>query len=91
LGFIIYRSLGVYTLMKTYDRIPPICDLVDSELQDRDYAIMELWHSLESYVKAAEQTTPNPDEYARIVNHPILYKYEDFVNATKAIYGHIKI
>ena len=72
--------------MKTYDRIPPICDLIDSELQDRDYAIMELWHSLESYVKAAEQTAANPDEYARIVNHPILYKYEDFVNATKAIY-----
>ena len=44
-----------------------------------------------SVKELAAKVTANPDEYARIVNHPILYKYEDFVNATKAIYGHIKI
>ena len=76
--------------MKTYDRIPPTCDIIEKEIQDRDYAIMELWHSLEGYVKIVAQNTTNSSEYDCMVNHPILYKYEDFVNITKNIYGNLR-
>ena len=59
--------------MKTFDRIPTSCSIIEQEIQDRDYAIMELWHTLQGCINT------NYD--------PVLEKYSDFVNKTKDIYG----
>lgn len=61
--------------MKTYDRIPPSCDMIDQEIQDRDYAIMELWHTLQGCINTTYD--------------PVLEKYSDFVKNTRAVYGDI--
>ena len=59
--------------MKTFDRVPLSCDMIEKEIQDRDYAIMELWHTLEGVVGTAY--------------NPILDKYSDFVDRSKEVYA----
>ena len=59
--------------MKTFDRIPTSCELIEQEIQDRDYAIMELWHTLEACINTTYD--------------PVLEKYADFVHRTRHIYG----
>ena len=61
--------------MKTFDRIPTSCSIIEEEIQDRDYAIMELWHTLQGYAAMND------------VNSPVLEKYYDFVQKSRIIYG----
>ena len=61
--------------MKTFDRIPTSCSIIEEEIQDRDYAIMELWHTLQAYVVMNDARSP------------VLEKYYDFVQNNRMLYG----
>ena len=69
--------------MKTYDKIIFACD---DDIQKRDRAIVELWDTLDSYVRMVAQTAP-ASEFDDALRNPILTKYSDFVNKTRQIYG----
>lgn len=69
--------------MKTYDKIVwP----ADTDIQERDKAIVELWSALDSYVRMVAQTAPAP-ELDEALKNPTLEKYSQFVEKTRFLFG----
>jgi len=67
--------------MRTWGEID-LNDVHDSDILDRDKAIVELWDSLEAYVMMVAMTA-RKDEYEEALKHPILDKYRDFVEKSR--------
>lgn len=69
--------------MKTYDKIvwPS-----DTDIQERDKAIVELWTALDSYVRMVAQAAP-ASEFDAALKNPTLEKYSQFVEKTRFLFG----
>jgi hypothetical protein len=72
--------------MTTYDRLSGLNSKLESEIQDRDIAIIDLYDELKKLVEITFLRGNASEEEAAIQNK-LLKRYEEFVQRTRDTYG----
>ena len=58
-------------------------DVHEDDILDRDKAIVELYDTVQNFVKVIAMTH-SPKNYEDALKHPVLDKYRDFVERTRS-------
>ena len=72
--------------MTTYDRLSGLNSKLESEIQDRDIAIMDLYDELKKLTEI-NFLRGNASEEEAARQNKLLKRYEEFVQRSREIYG----
>jgi hypothetical protein len=71
--------------MRTWGEID-LSDVHEDDILDRDKAIVDLYDTVEAFVKVIAMSA-HPRDYEDALRSPILDRYRDFVEKTRSVYG----